>query len=300
MTTQRLRMELSYDGSAFHGWARQPGLRTVEGDLGEALATIFRRPVPLTVAGRTDAGVHARRQVAHFDLDRAEWNTTDGARLRGRIQSLLRGSFSAVSAQESRQGGADLLVRELTPVDSAFDARFSAIERRYCYRLVDRQGFCDPLNRTNFWWQPRLNLDVPRMQVAAASLLGQRSFLSFCRPRDGATTIRTLRAFEVERRLDGHIEFKPEADAFCHSMVRSLVGALIEVGQGRRNLSWLEELVSRPSRSHGTPVAPARGLTLEEVVYPPQSDWAQRARQARNRRSDKNLDGKSTEDCAES
>lgn len=269
----RLRLDLAYDGSGFHGWAAQPGLRTVEGVISEALALVLRRPVQLTVAGRTDAGVHARAQTAHFELSATEAASFESAALLRRIQRLLM-----------RGGEPDIVLRALTPVTADFDARFSASGRSYCYRLADAEAAFDPLARINVWWQPGLSLDTGAMAAAAESLLGEHDFLSFCRPREGATTIRTLTTLAVRRREDGVILLSPRADAFCHSMVRSLVGALVEVGRGKRDPEWLRTLVDRPSRSHGVPVVPACGLTLEGVEYPPPEEWGARAARARSKR----------------
>lgn len=284
----RLRIDLAYNGAYFHGWAAQPGLRTVEGELSDALSTILRRPVSITVAGRTDAGVHARHQVAHIDVDEAETELLSVRRLQGLLTqsySRLWGQepiASSLSKLESRSGVADIWVKTVTHVSQDFDARFSALSRRYCYRIADAASVIDPIERSNVWWNTGAELDIDAMRKAAEVLLGEHDFLSFCRPREGATTIRTLKELTVER--GDVIRIRPQADAFCHSMVRSLVGALVEVGRGRRDRDWFIELVSTPCRKHGVPIVPARGLTLEGVEYPEEAQWASRAAQARNRR----------------
>lgn len=282
--TQRVRIDVAYDGSEFHGWARQPGLRTVEGELGSALSTILRRPVPLTVAGRTDAGVHARGQVAHFDMTPTEMTDVEVVGLPQRIQGLMNRSFAAIRPAEARSGVSDVVIKAVRPVQLSFDARFSATQRHYCYRLADADGPHDPLRRTNVWWQPQARLHTPHMQEAATQLIGEHDYLSFCRPREGATTIRELQEFSVQRNVEGIIEFHVRADAFCHSMVRTLVGAMVEVGRGKRNLHWVAAVLEHPSRQHGVPVVPARGLTLEAVRYPSPQLWAERASQAKTRR----------------
>lgn len=261
----RLRLDLSYDGAQFHGWAAQPGLRTVQGEVEAALATILRleSPAPLTCAGRTDAGVHALGQVAHVDLD----DTTDVESLAHRLRSLLPD---------------DIRLRALAPAPPGFDARFSALERRYVYRLRDR-GAGDPLARGHVVDWPR-ELDVEAMNAATEPLLGEHDFAAFCKKREGATTIRTLLALSSERRDDGVLETTVRADAFCHSMVRSLMGALVAVGERRFAPDWTETLLASAVRDARVRVMPAHGLVLEEVVYPPDEALAARASEARHHR----------------
>lgn len=289
----RLRLDLCYDGTFFHGWAKQDGLRTVQGELEAALSTILRVSVNLTVAGRTDAGVHALSQVAHFDL---RGDMSEGAldRFVTRVNGLLAARYSALwrplteSGRLPRtayaKGDCDVVVTKMQLVSKDFDARFSAIGRSYRYELVDSVASRNPIGRDAVWWTPTGALDINLMNQAAALLVGERDFLSFCKPREGATTIRTLRRLDVTRE-GGTVRVEVEADAFCHSMVRSLVGALVEVGRGARDVAWAADLVTNPSRDHGVPVAPARGLSLLEVQYPPSEEWGSRARAARNVRT---------------
>lgn len=260
----RLRLDLAYDGAGFHGWAAQPGLRTVQGVLEERIGQVLRLTTPpsLVVAGRTDAGVHARGQVCHLDLGDAADPAADLQRRLGRALPP------------------DIAVRSVTPAPDGFDARFSAIWRRYCYRIVDDSAVPDPLLR-NHVVRGRHGVDVDALNAAAATLLGLRDFAPFCKPRDGATTIRDLRELTAHRRPDGVIELWLLADAFCHSMVRSLVGALTAVGGGRRTLAWLEDVAASPVRHGEVLVMPAHGLVLEEVGYPPADQLAARARAAR-------------------
>lgn len=296
----RLRLDISYDGSYLHGWAKQTGLRTVQGELEAALSTILRQPTHLTVAGRTDAGVHALAQVAHFDVlggaSGVLGDLSEGARgrFRDRINGLLAAQYSAFWRPLTEKGGlprgahmkgdCDIVVTAVTAVDKDFDARFSATGRSYRYLLVDSVAARDPLVRDSVWWTRDSALAVDDMNEAAALLVGEHDFLSFCKPREGATTIRTLRSLRVER-LGNAIAVFAQADAFCHSMVRSLVGALVEVGRGGRGLDWVATLINEPARGHGVPVAPARGLTLMGVEYPPKNEWGMRARAARNLRT---------------
>ncbi|MCZ2848376.1 tRNA pseudouridine(38-40) synthase TruA [Modestobacter sp. VKM Ac-2978] len=263
----RVRLGISYDGTALHGWARQPGLRTVQGELELALATVLRVDVDLTVAGRTDAGVHATGQVAHADLP-GDLFTAHQDRLLRRLRGVLSPDIAVTSAEA---------------VTADFDARFSALARHYAYRLTDADAGPPPLRRADTVGWPR-RLDVGAMQTAARLLLGQQDFAAFCRRREGATTIRTLLALDVER--DGDlVEIRASADAFCHSMVRSLVGALGAVGEGRRPVEWPSSLLARSERANDVPVAPAGGLTLLRVDYPDDAGLAARALVTRAKRS---------------
>ncbi len=273
----RVRLDLAYDGTAYSGWAARPGRRTIEGELTDALTTVLRsaRPVRLTVAGRTDTGVHARGQVAHLDIDLAAWTAVPG-----------RSDRTPGAALVSRLSGilpSDIVVRRAGEAPSGFDARFGAIERRYCYRIADPGATRDPLRRSDtVWW--RRPLDVAAMDEAARGLAGLRDFAAFCKQREGATTIRTLLEFSWCRRDDGVLEATVRADAFCHSMVRSLVGSVVPVGEGRREPVWPIRLQERGVRDSEVQVMPARGLSLEEVVYPPDAELAARATAARARR----------------
>lgn len=257
----RWRMDLAYDGTGFHGWATQPGMRTVQGVVEEWLPRLLRTSgtIGLTVAGRTDAGVHARRQVCHFDHEDPD---TSAVLLR-RLPRVLP---------------EDIMLWGISPAPEGFDARFSATWRRYCYRITDRPT--EPwLRHTHA--RSRFPLDVGAMNTAATVLTGLRDFAPFCKPREGATTIRHLREMRAERTQGGVVEIHLLADAFCHSMVRSLVGAVSAVGGGRRNLAWLEDVASSPHRHAEVTVMPARGLTLEEVGYPENHQLAARAARAR-------------------
>jgi tRNA pseudouridine38-40 synthase len=263
----RLRLDIGYDGAAFAGWAVQPGQRTVQGVLQGALATMLRTEALLTVAGRTDAGVHATCQVAHVDLPAPVWDELRESLLR-RLAGILP---------------PDVRVTAVRPVPQDFDARFSALWRRYEYRLSDAPAGIAPLRRGFVvgWRRP---LDVSAMARAAAPLVGEHDFAAFCRHRPEATTVRTVQALEVGRDGD-EIRFTVEADAFCHAMVRSLVGALTAVGEGRRTETWPTSLLNGRSRANDVPVAPAHGLVLTAVGYPPDDQLAARAQMTRHRRA---------------
>jgi tRNA pseudouridine38-40 synthase len=270
----RIRLDLAYDGTDFSGWARQPGLRTVEEELARGLATVLRtEPPALTVGGRTDAGVHARGSVCHLDVDEQVWRAvpgrsdrSPGAALAVRLRGVLPG---------------DVVVRRATEVPATFDARFSALRRRYSYRLCDRPGELDPLRRRDTV-VVRRPLDEAAMGRAAADLIGLHDFAAYCRPREGATTVRTLLAFGWQRDPDGMVLGTVQADAFCHSMVRALVGGVVAVGEGRRPEVWPAQVLAGRRRDPAVQVMPAHGLCLEEIVYPAtEAGLAERAAGAR-------------------
>ena len=269
----RVRLDLAYDGTEFHGWAAQPGLRTVEGELEAALRTVLRVPaVAVTCAGRTDTGVHARGQVVHIDVDQAALGAAVG-----------RATTTPVAALVRRLNGvlpADVRVRSGRSAPEEFDARFSALWRRYCYRVVDRADTVDPLLRGHVLDWPR-PLDVAAMNAAAEPLLGEHEFAAFCKRREGATTIRRLLDLRWTRDQAGVAELTVRADAFCHHMVRSLVGCLLAVGEGRQEPAWPGRVLSAAVRDPRVAVVPARGLTLEEVAYPPDDELAAQARATR-------------------
>ncbi len=274
-------MDIAYDGSHFRGWAKQPGLRTVQGVLEQALERIVGSPVQFIVAGRTDAGVHASGQVAHVDLDEEQWS-----RVVGRSGKRQAEDPAATIAQRMRGvlgGYSDVTVRRSAVAPEGFDARFSAVWRRYHYRLADDVAGDDPLRR-NDTTRTRGVLDVEAMDTAARSLRGLHDFAAYCKPRDEATTIRTLLDYRWRRDEEGVLIAEVKADAFCHSMVRALVGACAAVGAGR--LSEEDPVVLRDAleRTNAFKVLEARGLVLAEVGYPADELLETRAAQTRARR----------------
>ena len=284
----RVKFEISYDGGQFSGWAPQEGRRTVAGVLTETLGRVLRLPEPprLTVAGRTDAGVHARGQVAHTDLPASAW--ADAARQRRRA-APEPADVSAAAAQRllrrlARALPSDIRVRAITPVPPDFDARFSALWRRYSYRVCDDVAAADPLRRHDTLWHFR-RLDLDAMNAAASELTGEHDFAAFCRKREGATTVRALRRLDWRRDEDGIAVACVVADAFCHNMVRSLVGALLPVGEGARPVSWPAAVLSAGLRDPGVRTAPPHPLCLEEVRYPGDAELAARAEQTRRVRT---------------
>jgi tRNA pseudouridine38-40 synthase len=247
-----VRLDLSYDGTGFAGWAAQHDQRTVQGELEKALAQITQRDdLPrMTVAGRTDSGVHARGQVAHIDLPE---DLADDRLLLRRLNGTLPH---------------DIWVRRVSLAPEGFDARFAGVSRTYRYRVADSPPAVDPLRRLDTLVWPR-ELDLAALQEASALLVGLKDFAAYCKRREGATTIRTLLRLDWVRLDTGVLEATVQADAFCHSMVRSLVGALLAVGEGRQPVQWPASLLSLDARASGVVVAPAHGLTLEHVEYPP-------------------------------
>ena len=268
--TTRLRLDVSYDGRDFSGWAVQPARRTVAGVLLEALEKLVGpdQALGLTVAGRTDAGVHATGQVSHIDLPTPVWESLAGSLVR-RLAGLMP---------------PDARVRAVTPVPSTFDARFSATFRRYEYRVADTVFGPEPLRRydTIGWMRP---LDLDRLQEAAAGLVGLHDFAAFCTRKEHATTIRAITGLDWRREPDGVCVATVQADAFCQAMVRSLVGAMLAVGDGRRDPSWPATLLTLRERSSEVTVAPAHGLTLVAVGYPEEAGYAARADATRRLRA---------------
>lgn len=280
---KRIRLDLSYDGTRFHGWAAQPGLRTVEGVLTSALETVLRADVKLTVAGRTDAGVHAAAQTAHFDVDEEAWNSVPGRSSRTPGQALITRTAGVLSRDQGLRGIGDIVIASAREVSPDFDARFSATGRHYRYRVDDRE-VPDVFARVRALRSVPLNEHL--MREGGSHLLGEHDFLSYCKPREGATTIRTLRRLEISRPEIGPdaglLVLDLEADAFCHSMVRSVVGTLIEVGRGKQEVEWPLLRLGERRRDSGVVIAPPHGLTLERVDYPDEERYAEQAERARS------------------
>ncbi|WP_284796259.1 tRNA pseudouridine(38-40) synthase TruA [Corynebacterium rhinophilum] len=274
----RLRLDLAYDGTDFHGWARQKGgLRTVQGVLEEQLAMIARTEVPLTVAGRTDAGVHARGQVAHVDVPQEMLEQRSVANDPGKLVRRL----AKLLPEDVRVHGC-----EFAP--DSFDARFSALRRHYVYRITTSQRGALPTRAhdTAEWFKP---IDIDAMQDAANVLVGLHDFAAFCKAKPNATTIRELQEFswrDVSTQEEPQLfEARVTADAFCWSMVRSLVGCCLSVGEGRRNVDFAAALLQETKRSSRIPVAPAKGLSLVQVDYPEPSEMSARADVTREKRT---------------
>lgn len=267
----RLRIDLGYLGTNFSGWAIQPGLRTVQGSLEEALAIALRCDRSLitsVVAGRTDAGVHALHQVCHVEIP-------DGVKL-GKLDSLLKRVQGTLRTD-------DIALHQISLAPEGFDARFSAMSRTYEYRIDDRGSKRNPLHHL-FTYRSSFNLDDAAMNAVSQALCGLHDFAAFCRPKPGATTIRHLTHFAWTRDGDGILTGSVIADAFCHSMVRSLVGSAVAVGRGRLSVKEVVELRNKGERTSAWTTMAAKGLTLISVEYPPDELVASRALDTRTRR----------------
>lgn len=269
----RFRIDFSYDGTDFSGWAKQPGLRTVQAELLRALGQIFgedEHDFGMRVAGRTDAGVHALNQVCHVDLNPEQ------------LKRAGRTSFSAKRLQSLLPN--EIVVFDIAEVPQDFDARFSATGRSYRYLIADALTPRSPLTaRYELWIEAELDEDL--MQLGAQVLVGLNDFAAFCKPREGATTIRELRTLRVTRFLD-NLEIYLEADAFCHNQVRSMVGALIAVGEKKLSVSELSAILQGKTRVSGFKVVAPHGLALTQVEYPSPDQFAEQAAKARNMRSE--------------
>jgi tRNA pseudouridine38-40 synthase len=266
----RLRLDLAYDGVDFHGWAVQPGLRTVQAAIQDALQLALRTAQPplLTVAGRTDTGVHARGQVAHVDVARDAWAAL-APRAHLRLNRLLP---------------PDVRLHAIAVAPPGFDARFAALWRRYSYRVCDEETYLDPVRRrdTLAYGAP---LELDKMNQAARSALGEHDFGAFCKRRAGATTIRELLRLDWQRTEPGIAVATVVADAFCHNMVRALTGALLAVGAGTHPVQWFAQVLTAAVRDPAVRVAPPHPLCLEEVAYPADAELAARALATRHVRA---------------
>jgi len=265
---RRLRIDLAYDGTNFAGWAKQPDRRTVQECIETALATISQITPETIVAGRTDAGVHATGQVIHVDLP-------ESVALDDLVYKL------------NRLLDEDVRVHNISIAPEAFHARFSALRRYYRYKILDDNKVLDPLARLDVstWYRP-LDLDV--MNKTSALLLGEHDFAAFCKYREGATTIRTLEKYEWKRSPDGFLVADIVADAFCYSMVRNLVGAVVCVADGRFDPEWIAGVLNNKERVSDSLVFPGRGLTLYQVDYPNDAELLERAKKTIARRNEEN------------
>jgi tRNA pseudouridine38-40 synthase len=260
---RRLRINIAYDGTAFFGWATQPDKRTIQDLVEEAVARISRGDVESVVAGRTDAGVHATGQVIHIDLPDAVF--ADGLTYRD-----LRYKLNRILDEDVR-------IMDISDAPAGFHARFSALRRIYTYKILDNNEVIAPLSRYDVapWYRP---LDVDLMNQASALVLGHHDFAAFCKFKEGGTTIRTLEKYQWHRDSEGLLIAEVVADAFCYSMVRNLVGAVVCVADGRKDPSWMAELLANKERVSDSLVFPARGLSLTRVEYPSNDELLDRAR----------------------
>ena len=260
---RRLRIDIAYDGTAFFGWATQPDQRTIQDLVEEAISRISRVDTNSIVAGRTDAGVHATGQVIHVDLPDA----------------MFAGDLTYIDFRYklNRILDEDVRIMNITDAPEGFHARFSALRRYYVYKIIDNNDVIPPLSRYDVasWYRP---LDVDRMNEASKLVIGHHDFAAFCKFRQGGTTIRTLEKYEWKRTEDGVLVADVVADAFCYSMVRNLVGAVVCVADGRKDPSWMAELLANKERVSDSLVFPARGLSLYRVDYPTNDQLLERAK----------------------
>ena len=259
----RFRIDFSYDGTNFAGWAKQPDQRTVQGTLTQILSGLTRNPIELVVAGRTDAGVHATGQVAHFDLPNRdkygkEWQCEE---IKYRLNRMI---------------SEDIRINRVSHAPNFFHARFSALSRTYIYKIVDGNRIIQPIQRLDVapWYR---ELNTEKMNDASSKLLGEHDFAAFCKSGGVGTTIRRLDKFTWRRDENQILIAEVRADAFCYSMVRNLVGAAACVGEGRFDPDWMTEVLANKARVSESLVFPARGLTLVNVEYPPDSQLQSRA-----------------------
>ena len=260
---RRLRIDIAYDGTAFFGWATQPDRRTIQDLVEEAIARISRSDVESVVAGRTDAGVHATGQVIHVDLPDAVFSDDlTYLDLRYKLNRIL---------------DEDVRIMQISDAPSGFHARFSALRRIYTYKILDANEVIPPLSRYDVapWYRP---LDAELMNKASALVLGHHDFAAFCKFKEGGTTIRTLEKYQWHRDETGLLLAEVVADAFCYSMVRNLVGAVVCVADGRKDPSWMAELLANKERVSDSLVFPARGLSLTQVDYPSDQELLERAK----------------------
>jgi len=261
----RFRVDLAYDGTDFAGWAKQPGLRTVEGDLVKMFEKVFgksKTDFDMRVAGRTDSGVHAKHQVCHLDIPQK------------RLSRIGRDPLNAFRLNTLIAD--DLIILDIHQITSDFDARFSALGRSYRYTIVDPEFKKDPMLVRYALTHKRV-LDVDLMNLAAKELIGLKDFAAFCKPRAGASTIRNLTTFQVSRDPGGLITIDIHADAFCHNMIRSLVGSIMAVADGRLSIQDLIQAQKSGKRANKFKTIDAKGLSLESIDYPDPADYAKQA-----------------------
>lgn len=251
--TERIRLVVAYDGGPYHGFAVNDGVRTVGGVLAAALGTVIGREVALTCAGRTDKGVHARAQVVTFDVPAGDVD----------LGSLVR--------SVNKMCGPTIAVTAADIVDDDFDARFSALTRRYRYRIVNRPA-PDPF-QASFAWHVAEPLHLPAMQLACDPFIGEHDFAAFCRRpkrKDGEQASLVRRVIRATWSDDGggDLRFEIEASSFCHQMVRSIVGTMVDVGRGRLHAGDIMGIIASQDRDRAGDLAPPQGLTLWSVSYP--------------------------------
>jgi len=258
----RAKITLAYDGTNFFGWGKQADRRTVQGEIESALQTLYRLDLDTVVAGRTDAGVHASGQVIHVDLPIGN-------------SANLGFEFEDLGYRLNRILSEEIRIKKVERAHEDFHARFGALRRHYIYKIQDGQGIIDPVKRLDItpWYR---TLDIEKMNQAASLLIGENDFFSYAKYREFATTIRKLERFDFQRNEAGEIVSHISADAFCYNMVRSLIGTMVYIGEGRFPITWAKEVLDKRERPSDSVVFPARGLTFIGVDYPSDSELAAR------------------------
>ena len=253
---RRLRIDLSYDGTNFAGWAKQPDQRTLQEEIEKALTVLTQSNIATIVAGRTDAGVHAEHQVIHTDVPAK----TDITNFAFRLNQLL---------------DEDIRVNSVVYAPSNFHARFTASARTYKYKIIDSGRTTPPLDRYDSaeWFR---ELDIDLMNKGSQLLLGEHDFFAFCKFREGGTTIRNLLQFNWARDEKGYAVATVKAESFRYNMVRNLVGAAVCVGEKRFEPEWMLKTLEDKVRIPDSYVFPAKGLTLVSVEYPAESEYLTR------------------------
>jgi tRNA pseudouridine38-40 synthase len=253
---RRLRIDLSYDGTNFSGWAKQPDQRTLQEEIEHALTVLTQSTIATIVAGRTDAGVHAEHQVIHTDVP----EKTDITNFAFRLNQLL---------------DEDIRVNSVSYAPSNFHARFTASARTYKYKIVDGGRVTPPLDRYDSadWFR---DLDIDLMNKGSKLLLGEHDFFAFCKFREGGTTIRNLLQFDWARDEKNYLIATIKAESFRYNMVRNLVGAAVCVGEKRFEPEWMLKTLEDKVRIPDSYVFPAKGLTLVSVEYPAESEYLTR------------------------
>ncbi len=272
----RLRLDLAYDGTNFSGWGKQPDRRTVQEEVEKTLQKLTRTKAETVVAGRTDAGVHATGQVVHVDIPEME---------SGPYAKKVNWDFGDLPYRLNRILDEDIRITSATVAPYGFHARFSALRRCYEYKILDSNTVILPLQRFDIapWYRP-LSVDV--LNEASALLLGENDFAAFCKFRESATTVRNLETFSWSRNSEGVLVAEVVADAFCYSMVRNLVGAVVCVADGRFEPSWVKDVLNNRVRISDSLVFPARGLTLTRVDYPNDDELVARIERTLRRRGE--------------
>ncbi|RPI08506.1 MAG: tRNA pseudouridine(38-40) synthase TruA [Actinobacteria bacterium] len=251
----RVRMLVAYDGSGFAGFAPNPGVTTVGATLADTLERVLRQPTTITCAGRTDAGVHAWGQVVTFDTD---FDPLDLAALQRSVNGMC---------------APKIVVRALEIAPDGFDARHSAVHRRYRYTVLNRP-VPDPFLAATTW-HLAAPLDLAGMRLGCDPFIGEHDFASFCRKAPDRSLVRTVHSAEWDDLGDGLLRFEIEATSFCQQMVRAIVGTLVEVGLGRKHAGEVAAILRARDRAVAGALAPPQGLSLWEVGYPdPQPSWA--------------------------